>query len=361
MSKVPATIEWSEDGGGVVRMIDQTLLPGELVILDCSEVEEVAQAIERLSVRGAPAIGCAAALGMALAARRSEAQNLATLLADLDDARERLAATRPTAVNLFWALGEIDNVVEQTIGADETRPEVVADPDGVRAAILQRANEIVADDLQRCIAMGQHALELIPEGANILTHCNAGALATAGYGTALGVIRAAYAAGKNIHVWVDETRPLLQGARLTAWELMTEGIPCTLICDNMAGHVMKQGRVDCVVVGSDRITATGDVANKIGTYTVAALADRHDVPFYVAAPVSTIDYDLRSGDDIPIEERDPAEVSYLAHRASEPVCPEGVAIFNPAFDVTPAELVAAIITEKGVARAPYEESLAAMR
>jgi methylthioribose-1-phosphate isomerase len=367
MSKVPATVEWSEDGGGVVRMIDQTLLPGELVMLDCREVEEVAQAIERLSVRGAPAIGCAAALGMALAARRSQAQNLATLLDDLSHARERLAATRPTAVNLFWALAEIDDAIEAGITLDPdgdvwlTGPSLTAEPDDVRAAILQRANEIVADDLQRCIAMGQHALELIPEGANILTHCNAGALATAGYGTALGVIRAAHAAGKNIHVWVDETRPLLQGARLTAWELMTEGIPCTLICDNMAGHVMKQGRVDCVVVGSDRITATGDVANKIGTYTVAALADRHDVPFYVAAPVSTIDYELRSGDDIPIEERNPDEVAYLAHRAPEPVCPKGVAIFNPAFDVTPAELVAAIVTEKGVARPPYEESLAAMR
>ncbi len=348
---VPPTIGWSHDDGGSVRMIDQTRLPGEPVMLDCRDVECVARAIERLSVRGAPAIGCAAALGMALAAHRSKAADPHAMLADLRAARERLAATRPTAVNLFWALGEMDRVI------DERAADGV---DALREALLARAEAIVEDDLQRCIAMGHHALELIPPGANILTHCNAGALATAGYGTALGVIRAAHEAGRGVHVWVDETRPLLQGARLTAWELRTEGIPATLICDNVAGWVIARGEVDCVVVGSDRIAANGDVANKIGTYTVAVLAARHDVPFYVAAPVSTIDYDLASGDLIPIEERSRNEVAMLGHRASAPVCPD-IAIYNPAFDVTPHELVAAIITEKGVARPPYDESLAAMK
>ncbi|NLO07460.1 MAG: S-methyl-5-thioribose-1-phosphate isomerase [candidate division WS1 bacterium] len=351
MTRVPPTVEWSSEDGGVVRMIDQTRLPEQLLMLDCQDVECVAQAIERLSVRGAPAIGCAAALGMALAAHRSDATDTASLRGDLAAARDRLAATRPTAVNLFWALGEMDRVLDQYREAEIAQ---------VREALLARAEEIVQDDLQRCMAIGRNALDLIPQGANILTHCNAGALATAGYGTALGVIRAAHEAGREIHVWVDETRPLLQGARLTAWELCAEGIPATLITDNMAGYVMGQGRVDCVVVGSDRIAANGDVANKIGTYTVAVLAGRHDIPLYVAAPVSTIDYDLASGDLIPIEERDHAEVSMLAHRVETAVCPD-VAIYNPAFDVTPSDLVSAIITEKGVAVAPYAESLAAMR
>ncbi len=349
--RVPPTVTWADVEGGVVRMIDQTKLPGELVMLDCREVECVAQAIERLSVRGAPAIGCAAALGMALAAHRSQADDSDALRKDLRTARERLAATRPTAVNLFWALSQMDRAIAEHEGEA---------PDAMRAALLTRAEEIVEDDLQRCVAIGRNSLELIPEGANILTHCNAGALATAGYGTALGVVRAAHEAGKGIHVWVDETRPLLQGARLTAWELCTEGIPATLITDSMAGYVMGQGRVDCVVVGSDRIAANGDVANKIGTYTVAVLAERHGIPFYVAAPVSTIDYELASGDLIPIEERSREEVAMLAHRVAEPVCPD-VAIYNPAFDVTPHELVAAIVTEKGIARAPYAGSLRAMR
>lgn len=349
---VPPTVRWADDSreGAAVRMIDQTKLPGELVMLDCRDVECVAQAIERLSVRGAPAIGCAAALGMALAAHLSEARDVEALKDDLGAARERLAATRPTAVNLFWALTQMDRVIAEHQSEG---------PDALRAALLARAQEIVEDDLQRCMAIGRNALELIPPGANILTHCNAGALATAGYGTALGVIRAAHEAGRDIHVWVDETRPLLQGARLTAWELCAEGIPATLITDNMAGYVMGQGKVDCVVVGSDRIAANGDVANKIGTYTVAVLADRHSLPFYVAAPVSTIDYDLPSGDLIPIEERSHDEVSMLAHRACEPVCPE-IAIYNPAFDVTPHDLVSAIVTEKGVARPPWGDSLRRM-
>jgi len=349
--RVPPTVTWVDEDGGAVRMIDQTRLPGELVMLNCTEVECVAQAIERLSVRGAPAIGCAAALGMALAGHTSEAEDVEALVGDLRAARDRLAATRPTAVNLFWALEEMDRVI-----ADRAQEG----PHALRQALLERAREIVEDDLQRCMAMGHNALALIPQGANILTHCNAGALATAGYGTALGVVRAAHEAGRGVHVWVDETRPLLQGARLTAWELCMEGIPATLITDNMAGYVMSQGRVDCVVVGSDRIAANGDVANKIGTYTVAVLARRHDVPFYVAAPVSTVDYGLASGDLIPIEERSHDEVAMLAHRVTEPVCPD-IAIYNPAFDVTPHDLVDAIVTEKGVARAPYVQSLAAMR
>lgn len=348
--RVPPTVTWSEADGGSVRMIDQTRLPEELVMLDCREVECVAQAIERLSVRGAPAIGCAAALGMALAAYRSEADDPKALRADLAAARERLAATRPTAVNLFWALAEMDRVIDAHADAS---------PAELRQALLARAQEIVVDDLQRCMAIGRNALELIPQGANILTHCNAGALATAGYGTALGVIRAAHEAGRDVHVWVDETRPLLQGARLTAWELCAEGIAATLITDNMAGYVMGQGRVDCVVVGSDRIAANGDLANKIGTYTVAVLAAHHGIPFYVAAPVSTIDFDLASGDLIPIEERARDEVALLGYRAAAPVCPD-IAVYNPAFDVTPAELVTAIVTERGVARAPYPSALAAL-
>lgn len=344
---VPPTVTWAD---GAVRMIDQTKLPGELEMLDCTDVECVARAIERLSVRGAPAIGCTAALGMALAGHKSDARDMEALRADLQRARERLAATRPTAVNLFWALKQMDRVIEE---------HEAGGPEAVREALLERAQEIVEDDLQRCRAIGQNALELIPDGANILTHCNAGALATAGYGTALGVIRAAHEAGRGVHVWVDETRPLLQGARLTAWELCAEGIDATLITDNMAGYVMGQGKVDCVVVGSDRIAANGDVANKIGTYTVAVLADRHDIPFYVAAPVSTVDYELPSGDLIPIEERGHEEVSMLAHRVHEPICPD-IAIYAPAFDVTPNDLVSAIITEKGVARAPYGKSLREM-
>lgn len=347
--KIPATVEWCEADGGAVRMIDQTRLPGELVMLDCRDVETVAQAIERLSVRGAPAIGCSAALGMALAGHISEAGDMEGLLADLAAARDRLAATRPTAVNLFWALDQMDRVIDQA-----------ASPQDLREALLARARAIVEDDLQRCIAIGRNALGLIPQGANILTHCNAGALATAGYGTALGVIRAAHEAGKNVHVWIDETRPLLQGARLTAWELCEEGIDATLVTDNMAGYLMQHGRVDCVVVGSDRIAANGDVANKIGTYPVAVLADRHEVPFYVAAPISTVDYDLASGDLIPIEERAAEEITMLGHQAARPACPD-VAVFNPAFDVTPHDLVTAIITEKGVAQAPFDRTLLEMR
>jgi methylthioribose-1-phosphate isomerase len=275
-----------------------------------------------------------------------------TLLAELSVAHDVLAATRPTAVNLFWAL-------ERMMDRAEALAEQGLDPKAFAQALAEEAVAITEDDLDRCRRIGQHGAALIPEGADVLTHCNAGALATAGYGTALGVIRAAQEAGRRPHVWVDETRPLLQGARLTAWELQQEGIPCTLITDNMAGYLMQQGRVDCVVVGADRIAANGDAANKIGTYSVAVLAHHHSVPFYVAAPFSTVDFSLPSGQDIPIEERDHREVSHLAHLATQPACPVGVSIYNPAFDPTPSDLIAAIITEVGVIRPPYRDALRA--
>jgi methylthioribose-1-phosphate isomerase len=350
-TKMPATIEWLD--GGTVRLIDQTQLPQALVFEDCTAYGHIAEAIRPLKIRGAPAIGCAAAFGMALCAFHSKAETLEDLLAELEVARETLAATRPTAVNLFWALEQTMAIARGAAESGDVRQVV--------EAIVAEAKRITEDDYARCVAMGDHGAELIPDGANVLTHCNAGALATAGYGTALGVIRSAHLRGKKIHVWVDETRPLLQGARLTAWEMVKEGIPATLICDNTAGSLMAQGKVTCAVVGSDRIAANGDVANKIGTYGVAALCHVHGVPFYVAAPLSTVDYSLKSGAEIPIEQRSPEEVTHLGLQTDESVAAAGVAVYNAAFDVTPAGLVAAIITEKGIARAPYEESLAAMR
>ncbi len=346
------TVEWVDTPeGGVVRMIDQTRLPSEVVMLDCAELEQLAEAIRMLRVRGAPAIGCAAAQGLALVASRSKAPDAECLLGELRQAREVLAATRPTAVNLFWALGRMMTRAEGLAAARRTKGEIAA-------ALIEEAVAITNDDLDRCRRIGKHGSELIPERARVLTHCNAGALATAGYGTALGVIRAAHEQGKGIEVWADETRPLLQGARLTAWELQQACIPCTVITDSMAGYLMQQGLVDCVVVGADRIARNGDVANKIGTYSVAVLAHHHGVPFYVAAPLSTVDLSLPSGRDIPIEQRDPSEVSLLANLARKPACPEGVRIYNPAFDTTPADLIAAIITEVGVLRPPYGKSLA---
>ena len=348
---LPRTIEWVELADGpAVRMIDQTLLPNTEKILDCVTVDQVCEAIRSLRVRGAPAIGCAAAMGMALCAARSEGNTIEALRGELGAAREALAATRPTAVNLFWALERMGALLETTGG-----------PMQLRTALRDEAVAITEDDLDRCRRIGRHGANLIPPGANVLTHCNAGALATAGYGTALGVIRAAFGRHGDLHVWVDETRPLLQGARLTSWELMRDGIPCTVICDDMAGYVMKQGKVDCCVVGADRIAANGDTANKIGTYTVAVLAKHHDVPFYVAAPLSTVDYALESGEEIPIEERDPREVSHLAGLAERSATPTDARIYSPAFDVTPTELIAGIVTEVGVARPPFEASLAAWR
>jgi len=348
---IPETIQLVDlPGGPAVRMIDQTLLPGQEKIIDCTTLEQVCEAIKSLRVRGAPAIGCAAAMGMALVAGRSTATDIGALRRELTQAREALAATRPTAVNLFWAL---ERMMQVTEGDD--------DPARLRGRLRDEALSITADDLDRCRRIGRNGAPLITAGANVLTHCNAGALATAGYGTALGVIRGAYEDHADLHVWVDETRPLLQGARLTSWELMRDGIPCTVICDNMAAYVMKQGKVDCCVVGADRVAANGDAANKIGTYGVAVLAHHHGIPFYVAAPLSTVDYELASGDEIPIEERDPSEVSYMAGLATRSATPPGACVYSPAFDVTPARLIAGIVTEVGVARPPYTSSLAAWR
>ncbi len=327
------TIEWTDAG---VVMIDQTRLPREQVFVTCRSYVEVAVAIRSMVIRGAPAIGVAAAMGVALGVQED---------ADFDRVCETLASTRPTAVNLFWAIERMRILRASLKGV--AREELVA-------RMIEEAKNIRLDDIAICRAMGKHGAPLVPDGKTVLTHCNAGALATAGYGTALGVIRAAAEAGKKIDVFADETRPFLQGARLTAWELQQDGIATTLITDNMAGHFLHSGRIGCVVVGADRIAANGDVANKIGTYSLAVLAKENNVPFYVAAPVSTFDLTLASGDSIPIEQRSAEEVT---HVFGVPVAPENIAVENPAFDVTPARYVTAIISERGVARAPYEESL----
>lgn len=338
------TIEWAD---GKVRMIDQTLLPGELRYIDCASVALVAEAIRSLRIRGAPAIGVAAAFGMALCATQSSAKTMDELLPELEAAKEELASTRPTAVNLFWALDRMMTVAASRKGGS------AAD---LREALVREAQTICNEDIARNRSLGGLGAELLPSSCNVLTHCNAGALATAGYGTALGVIRAAVESGKNIHVYADETRPVLQGARLTAWELMQDGIPVTLITDNMAAYLMRRGEVDCVVVGADRIAANGDTANKIGTYGVAILANHHGIPFYVAAPTSTVDLTLASGDAIPIEQRNRDEV---VSPMGVVIAPESVEVLNPAFDVTPHELIAAIITETAVVRPPYTRELKA--
>ena len=317
-------------------MIDQTRLPREQVFVTCRSYVEVAVAIRSMVIRGAPAIGVAAAMGVALGVQED---------ADFDRVCETLASTRPTAVNLFWAIERMRALRASLSGASR---------EALVRRMIEEAKNIRLDDIAICRAMGKHGAPLVPDGKTVLTHCNAGALATAGYGTALGVIRAAAESGKNIDVFADETRPFLQGARLTAWELQQDGIPTTLITDNMAGHFLHSGRIGCVVVGADRIAANGDVANKIGTYSLAVLAKENNVPFYVAAPVSTFDLTLASGDSIPIEQRSAEEVT---HVFGVPVAPENIAVQNPAFDVTPARYVTAIISELGVARAPYEESL----
>jgi methylthioribose-1-phosphate isomerase len=332
---------------GRLRLLDQTRLPTEEVWLELVDDHQVAAAIKDMRVRGAPAIGVTAAYGVALAAACSTATEMPAFLAELEVAIERLAATRPTAVNLFWALERMRGVARRA-----------TTPDEARARLLAEALAIQTQDVQANRTMGSFGAELIPDGATVLTHCNAGALATAGYGTALGVIRAAREAGKQVRVVADETRPLLQGARLTAWELARDGIETTLIADTMAGSFMRRGLITCVVVGADRIAANGDVANKIGTYQVAVLAHAHGIPFYVAAPTSTLDLSLAGGDDIPIEERHADEIT---HFGGVQTAPDGISVANPAFDVTPAKYVAAIITERGIARPPYEESLRGMR
>jgi methylthioribose-1-phosphate isomerase len=338
------TVAWED---GAVVMIDQRRLPGEQVFLRCRQPGEVADAIRSMAIRGAPAIGVAAALGLALAARGSQAEG-AALAAEFERTCAELAGTRPTAVNLFWAIDRMRRRFQVSAGMDAK---------ALRQALLEEALAIQAEDLAACRRMGDLGAALLPQEARILTHCNAGALATAGYGTALGVVRSAARLGKVKNVFADETRPYLQGARLTAWELMQDGIPTTLIADSMAGHMMARGEVNAVVVGADRIAGNGDVANKIGTYSVAILAKEHGIPFYVAAPVSTFDLATPDGSRIPIEERSPDEVT---HHGGRRLAPEGVAVRNPGFDVTPHRYVTAIVCERGVARPPYADSLRAL-
>lgn len=326
---------------GKLLLLDQRILPVEESWLSYTDYREVAEAIRSMVVRGAPAIGVTAAFGAAFGAREIEAADFDGFFAAFEPICAHLAATRPTAVNLFWALERMKQVARTHRALP--LPEL-------KARLLAEAQEMAQEDERINRAMGRHGAALIPDGGRVLTHCNAGALATAGYGTALGVIRAAVEAGKKVAVLADETRPWLQGARLTAWELQRDNIPVTLICDNMAGYLMSQGEIDCVIVGADRIAANGDTANKIGTYTVAVLAREHGLPFYVAAPISTIDLSLESGKQIPIEERDRREVTHSGERQ---LAPENIAVRNPAFDVTPARLISAIITERGVARGNY--------
>ena len=349
MTRVPEwfTLRWSDAG---VELLDQRQLPSVERYLTLETVEEVAGAIETMAVRGAPAIGCAAALGVARAAAVSRATDLAALRSEIDAACERLARTRPTATNLFWALGRMREAFDR----ETAKPG--ADVEKVRDGLIAAARRLVRDDVETCRAIGRAGLALIPDGARVLTHCNAGALATAGYGTALGVVRAAVEAGRAVSVWADETRPFLQGARLTAWELQRDGIPVTVIADVMAGHLMQRGEIDLVVVGADRIAANGDVANKIGTYPLAVLAREHGLPFYVAAPLSTVDLSTPDGTRIPIEERGRDE---LARIGGTEVVPAGVAVRHPAFDVTPHALVRAIVTERGVVEAPFAAGLRA--
>jgi len=346
-----ATVTWIGDArAGAVRLIDQTKLPTECVALDCPDVETVWEAIRSLRVRGAPAIGIAAAYGAVIGARAGGLESVEQVTEGLKRASAYLKTSRPTAVNLFWALDRLERVGEQAA-------EAASSPDGLLERLLDEARAIETEDRAMCRAIGRNGAELIGDGQGVLTHCNAGGLATADYGTALAVIFSAAEAGKRLQVFADETRPLLQGARLTAWELQKRGVPVTLICDGMAAQVMKEGKVQAVVVGADRIAANGDVANKIGTYGVAVSAAAHGIPFYVAAPSSTFDLSLPDGSAIPIEERDPREITHGFGRAT---APEGIEVYNPAFDVTPARLVTAIITERGVIRPVNAETVRAM-
>ena len=339
------TVEWTNEG---VRMLDQRMLPTQENYLMLRSYEEVADAIRKMVVRGAPAIGVSAAFGLALGASQSVGTSIPDLEYDFDYMCEVMGKTRPTAVNLFWAIERMRDALRRAKA--ETK-----DVEEAKQRLVSEAKTIYDEDIKANRSLGRFGGELIPNDSTVLTHCNAGALATAGdYGTALGVIRGARDAGKRVAVIADETRPFLQGARLTAWELTRDEIPVTVITDNMAGYVMKQGQVDVVVVGADRIAANGDTANKIGTYMVAVLAKQHEIPFYVAAPISTLDLTLATGEEIPIEERDPREVTHLGNQQ---LAPDGVSVQNPAFDVTPNELISAIITDKGVARQPYTESL----
>ncbi len=341
------TLIWTDEG---VRFIDQTKLPLEESYVLAKTYEEVADVIVTMVVRGAPAIGVSAAYGVVLGAMKTEATTPAEFAPEFERICSRLAATRPTAVNLFWAIDRMKGLFGNLRLSGTSL-------DQIKKRLLAEAHAMYNEDIAACKAMGAYGGELLPQEGGVLTHCNAGALATCGYGTALGVIRAAVEQGKKIHVYADETRPFLQGARLTAWELMADGIPTTVICDNMAASLMRRGKIQAVVVGADRIAANGDTANKIGTYNVAILAREHGIPFYVAAPRSTVDLATPTGDSIPIEERPAVEVT---HHGGKQLTPNGVGICNPAFDVTPARLVTAIITERGVMRAPYTTSLREM-
>ena len=341
------TLAWTPEG---VRFIDQTKLPLEESFVLASTYEQVADVIVTMVVRGAPAIGVSAAYGIALGAIHSTALTPHLFADEFERICDRLAATRPTAVNLFWAIDRMKRLFAQLLAEGATLAKV-------QERILAEAHAMYEEDIAACRTLGAFGGALLPDQAGVLTHCNAGALATCGYGTALGVIRSAVEHGKRIHVYADETRPFLQGARLTAWELMADNIPTTVICDNMAASLMRAGRIQAVVVGADRIAANGDTANKIGTYNVAILAKEHGIPFYVAAPWSTIDLATATGDSIPIEERPAVEVT---HHGGKQLTPNGIGICNPAFDVTPAKYVTAIVTERGVLRAPYTESLKQM-
>jgi len=342
------TLAWTSEG---VRFIDQTRLPLEESYVLATTYEQVADAIVTMVVRGAPAIGVSAAYGVALGALRTKASTAQGFAPEFAAICARLAATRPTAVNLFWAIDRMKRLFASLLGSG-------ASLDQIKEKLLAEAHAMYEEDIKACKTMGAFGAALLPQEGGVLTHCNAGALATCGYGTALGVIRSAIEQGKHIHVFADETRPFLQGARLTAWELMADHIPTTVICDNMAASLMRTGRIQAVVVGADRIAANGDTANKIGTYSVAIAAHEHGIPFYVAAPWSTIDLATTTGEAIPIEERPAIEVT---HHGGKQLTPNGVGIYNPAFDMTPAKYIAAIITERGVLRAPYGESLEAMK
>jgi methylthioribose-1-phosphate isomerase len=338
------TIDWQ---GDVVVMVDQRKLPGQEIYIRCRTAQEVARAIRTMVIRGAPAIGVAAAMGIALGMRRSTAKGTKQFTVEFQKICDMMAGTRPTAVNLFWAIDRMKRVFAEAAQAGQSTDEIAA-----RLELETRA--IHDEDVASCRTMGAFGADVVPDGARVLTHCNAGALATAGYGSALGVIRAAVERGKRIAVFADETRPFLQGARLTAWELVRDGINTTVITESMAGPLMRAGEIDLVVVGADRIAANGDTANKIGTYTVAVLAREHKIPFYVAAPLSTIDLSTPDGDRIPIEERDRREITHLG---SSQLTPEGAHVRNPAFDVTPHRYITGIITEKGIFGPPYHETL----
>ena len=334
-------IEWKEN---YIKMIDQTKLPAKLEWIECRDINTLGEAIKRLSIRGAPALGVAAGMGMALASLVSKAKSLEEMKAELKETSSYIASTRPTAVNLFWALDRQMKIIDDFSG----------EMGELKKLLTKEALEIAREDEEMCKAIGDHGAKVVKEGWNILTHCNAGFLATGDYGTALGVIRSAHNQGKNIHVYADETRPLLQGSRLTAWELGQDKIPYTLICDNMAGYLMKQGKIDMVVTGADRIAANGDAANKIGTYSVAVLAKYHNVPFYIAAPFSTVDMSIKSGDEIVIEQRKQEELVRFQGVQSAPLESK---VYNPAFDVTPHELIKGIITEKGLLSPPFDVAL----